>query len=152
MKIISSKFYSRNPNNDLYIAPRGDRWYEVPHWWAVDVFTDCGRIHAESEPSFFFDGRSGGVCVDLVVPNLGTQTESKEWLKHDLFGHGLILNFTETNDMLRIGLRDNCGYLRSTAGAIHKAVSISDDWFGEPTVGDRSFPNMRLITVRHYDK
>jgi hypothetical protein len=99
-----------------------------------------------------FDGRSGGPAVDKVVPNLGTQAECKEWFKHDLFGHGLILSFEETNDMLRIGLRDNCGYTRSKAGAIHRAVSLSDDWFGEPQEGDRSYPNLKLIKARWFDK
>lgn len=152
MKIISSTFHSPNPDNDLYICPRGDRWYQVPHAWAVDVFTDTGCVSVMGEPGFLFDGRSGGVCADLIAPNLGTQAESKAWFKHDVFGHGLILNFAETNDMLRIDLRDNCGYTRQKAGAIHKAVSISDDWFGEPLPGDRSYPNLKLMRARWFDK
>lgn len=152
MPVKSSAFHSPNPNNDLYICPRGDRWYEIPHAWAVDVFTDCGRVSVIGEAGFLFDGRSGGVCVDLVAPNLGTQAECKEWFKHDLFGHGLLLSFEETNDMLRIGLRDNCGYSRQKAGAIHKAVSISDDWFGEPLPGDKSHQNLKLVKARWFDR
>lgn len=152
MLIKSSTFHSPNPNNDIYICPRGERWYEIPHPWAVDVFTDCGRISVVGEAGFLFDGRSGGICVDLVAPNLGTQAECKAWFKHDLFGHGLLMDFEGTNDMLRIDLRDNCGYSRQKAGAIHKAVSFSDDWFGEPCEGDKSYPNLKLVRARWFDK
>lgn len=152
MQIKSSAFHSPNPNDDLYICPRGDRWYEIPHAWAVDVLTDCGRISVVGEAGFLFDGRSGGVCADLIAPNLGTQAETKAWFKHDLFGHGLILDFEQTNEMLRIDLRESCGYSRERAGAIHKAVGVSDDWFGEPLPGDRSHGNLKLVKARWFDK
>jgi len=152
MIVKSSTLWTPNPNQDLYICPIADRWYRIPHRWAVDAFTDCGRVHIDVDADFLFDGRSGGKAVDHVVPNLGTQAECKEWAKHDLFGHGLGLSFVETNDNLRMGLRDHCKYSRELAGIVHRAVSLSDDWFGEPAFDDKSYPNLAKIHVRHYPK
>ena len=152
MIFTPSRIYTPNPGNDVYIAPVSERWYMIPHSWACEVITDCGRIRAEVGAGFLFDGRSGGLAVDILVPNLGTQAETKRWLAHDLWGHGIALSFEETNDDLRMGLRDDCGYSRKLAGAIHAAVSASESWFGEPAFDDRSYPNLALIHVRHYPK
>ena len=152
MILKPSVIHTPNPNNDLYIAPLAPRWYRVPHAWSVDAFTDCGRVHADVAPGFLFDGRSGPIAVDAFVPNLGTQAEAKEWLGHDLWGHGVYLSFEEANDALRIGLRDNCDYSRKMAGAVHVSVSASDSWFGEPAFDDKSYPNLALIKVRLYAK
>ena len=85
MIITPSRIYTPNPNNDVYIAPVETRWYRIPHSWACEVITDCGRIRAEVGAGFLFDGRSGGLAVDILVPNLGTQAETKRWLAHDLW-------------------------------------------------------------------
>lgn len=152
MILKSSQLHTPNPNNEIWICPLAVRWYRVPHPFAINAYTDCGRVHVEVGAGFLFNGRSGGIACDFVAPNLGTQAELGEWLKHDVFGHGVGLSFEETNDNLRMGLRDFAKYDREKAGLIHRAVSASDDWFGEPLPDDRSYPNLRLIHTRIYDK
>lgn len=153
MILKPSTITTPNQGDEVYLAPVSDRWYRIPHSWAADFYTDAGRIHVDVDKDFLFDGRSGPVLVDVFVPNLGTQEETKRWLNHDLAGHGVIgLTFEEANDDLRMGLRDYCDYTRKMAGAIHVSVSASDSWFGEPGPDDKSYPNLAKIHVRHYPK
>ena len=152
MTIHRSTVYTPNPGNKVWIEPIGERWYRVPHPFGVDVATDCGRVNASVDAGFLFDGRSGGTPADLFEPNLGNQDELKEWLKHDLFGHDIGLSFEEANENLRIGLVRNCGQSAFRARLVWLAVSASRSWFGEPARGDKSFSNLLLIRVRHYDK
>ena len=91
MILSPSRIYTPNPSNDVYIAPMSERWYRIPHSWACEAVTDCGRIRAEVGAGFLFDGRSGGLAVDVIAPNLGTQAETKRWLAHDLWGHGVTI-------------------------------------------------------------
>lgn len=109
-------------------------------------------MHADVDEGFLFDGRSGPRLADHVAPNLGTQAECKRWATHDLLGHDIGVSFVETNDDLRMGLRDDCSYSRERAGVIHRAVSLSSEWFGQPDFTDKSYPNLAKIHVRHYPK
>lgn len=152
MTICRSVVTTANPGNRVYIEPVATRWYRVPHWFAIDALTDVGRFRAECQAGFLFDGRSGGAPADIFEPNLGTQDELKEWLKHDVFGHDIGLTFEETNENLRSGLIHNCGQSAARARMVWAAVSASRKWFGEPGPDDRSFPNLKLLTVRHYAK
>lgn len=61
------------------------RWYVIDHDWDVVIHTDCGVIRIHVAAGFLFDGRSGGLAVDNIAPNLGTQAETKRWLAHDLW-------------------------------------------------------------------
>lgn len=152
MILKPNRITTPNPGNDIYLAPVADRLYRIPHSWRLEAYTDCGRVDIAVAPGFLYNSRSGPMLVDLAVPHIGTMAEAKEWLGHDLGGHGVGLTFEEVNDALRMGLRDNCAYSREKAGAVHVAVSASDNWFGTPELGDMSYPNLALIKVRHYDK
>ena len=147
MKVLKVEF-----SRDLTLKPIADRWYEVQGDFSINVTTDCGVKRINVDDGFLFDGRSGGPMVDFIAPNLGTQDELKAWCFHDICGHDIIgLTFEETNDALYMLLRE-CGYGWVRAKIIYTAVSMSDDWFGLPVIGDRSYINITKIHVRHYDK
>lgn len=147
MKVIKIDF-----SRDISITPVADRWYRVNGAFTVDITTDCGVKRINVDDGFLFDGRSGGPMVDFIAPNLGTQAELKAWCLHDICGHDLTgFSFEETNEMLYMLLRQ-CGYGWFRAKTIYTAVSLSDDWFGIPVIGDKSYINITKIHVRHYDK
>lgn len=125
------------------------RWYVIDHAWDVVIHTDCGVIRIHVAPGFQFDGRSGGPAIDWLVPNLGTTEEVWAWALHDLLGHGIYGGFEFCNDCLYWVLRNLAKYPHWKAELVRNAVSISDDWYGEPGPDDKSFPNLKLMTVRH---
>ena len=135
---------------DIEIIPRGDRWYGCPNRVCTHLYlTDGTRIVMESKPGFMFDGRSGGPLVDFITPNLGDQRHLACWWMHDIHAYALYLSFRETNDVLYQTLR-LAGDSWFQASLIESGVSISDSWFGEPLPTSREFPNLQLISVRHY--
>ena len=147
MKINEVKF-----SRDILIEPVSDRWYRIPGAFTIDLTTDCGRIRINIDDGFMFDGRSGGPAVDFIAPNLGTQSELKAWLLHDINGYGKCLSFEETNELLYSMLRGQCNYSWFRAKVIYTAVSFSDSWYGEPKPTDRERINWNKIHIRHYDK
>lgn len=128
------------------------RWYVIDHAWDVVIHTDCGVIRIHVAPGFLFDGRSGGPAIDWLVPNLGTTEEVWAWALHDLLGHGIYGGFEFCNDCLYWVLRNLAKYPAWKAELVRNAVSISDDWYGEPGPDDKSFSNLARITVRHDSK
>lgn len=126
------------------------RWYCIDHEWTVTIYTNVGVIVIHVAPGFLFDGRSGGPLLDCVAPNLGTTEEVWAWAVHDLLGHGIYGGFEFTNDCLYWILFNLAKYRSNRAELIYDAVSLYDDWYGEPEPGNRSYPNLALITVRHY--
>ena len=58
MTIHRSIVTTTNPGNRVYIEPIATRWYRVPHWFAIDILTDVGRIRVECLPGFLFEGCS----------------------------------------------------------------------------------------------
>ena len=139
-------------SREITLKPLADRWYSVQGHFDIDCYLrDSGVKHISVDDGFLFDGRSGGPIVDFIAPNLGTQDELLAWLLHDLNGHSVTgFSFEETNAILYWMLRKYCGYGYLRAQAIHTAVSMSDSWYGEPAMGDRSYPNLSRIKVRHY--
>ena len=125
------------------------RWYVIDHPWDITITTDCGVIRIHVAAGFCFDGRSGGPAIDWLVPNLGTTEEVWAWAVHDVLGHGVYGGFEFTNDCLYWILRNLAKYPHWKAEAVRAAVSLSDDWYGEPEPDDKSYPNLKLITVRH---
>ena len=147
MKVLKVEF-----SRDILLKPISDRWYEIQGAFTVDITTDCGVKRINVDYCFVLDGRSGGPLVDFIAPNLGTQAELKAWTLHDICGHDLTgFTFEETNEILYMMLRQ-CGYGWFRAKVIYTGVSLSDDWFGIPIIGDKSYPNITKIHVRHYDK
>ena len=147
MKVLKVEF-----SRDILLKPISDRWYEIQGAFTIDITTDCGVKRINVDDGFVLDGRSGGPLVDFIAPNLGTQAELKAWTLHDICGHDLTgFTFEETNEILYMMLRQ-CGYGWFRAKVIYAGVSISDDWFGIPVIGDKSYPNITKIHVRHYDK
>ena len=147
MRVLKVEF-----SRDILLKPISDRWYEIQGAFSIDITTDCGVKRINVDDGFLFDGRSGGPMVDFIAPNLGTQAELKAWCLHDINAHDLTgFTFEETNEMLYMLLRQ-CGYGWFRAKVIHTAVSLSDDWFGVPVIGDKSYPNITKIHVRHFDK
>lgn len=139
-------------SRDILLKPISDRWYAIQGAFSIDITIDCGVKRINVDDGFLFDGRSGGSMVDFIAPNLGTQAELKAWCLHDICGHDLTgFTFEETNEILYILLRQ-CGYGWFRAKVIHAAVSLSNDWFGVPVIGDKSYTNITKIHVRHYDK
>lgn len=146
MKVLKVEF-----SRDILLKPISDRWYEIQGAFSIDITTDCGVKRINVDDGFVLDGRSGGPLVDFIAPNLGTQAELKAWTLHDICGHDLTgFTFEETNEILYMMLRQ-CGYGWFRAKVIYAGVSISDDWFGIPIIGDKSYPNITKIHVRHYD-
>ena len=147
MKFLDIKF-----SKDIILKPLADRWYEIQGAFSIVITTDCGVKRINVDEGFLFDGRSGGPVIDFIAPNLGTQEELKAWCLHDICGHDSTgFTFEETNDMLYTLLR-RCGYGWFRAKAIYTAVSLSDEWFGVPTIDDKSYTNITKIHVRHFDK
>jgi hypothetical protein len=127
------------------LTPLADRRYGLDCRQLFRIVTDSGTHLIEVEREFQFDGRSGGVPVDLVVPNLGTQAECKSWLLHDALAYDIGLSFEETNAVLYWCLRYLCGYGWLRTKVVYWAVSASDFWFGEPEHGDWEYVNLGLV-------
>ena len=125
------------------------RWYRIPHAWMVTIWTDCGVIRIRVAAGFLFDGRSGGPLLDYVAPNLGTTAEVWAWAVHDLLGHGVYGDVQFANDALHWMLLHSAFYTPERAALIVGAVSAYTGWWGEPEIGEKSYHNLRLITVRH---
>lgn len=138
-------------SREIILKPISDRWYSIPGHFSIDCYLlGSGVKHIVVDDGFLFDGRSGGPLVDFIAPNLGTQDELLAWLTHDLLSYDLGFTFEETNAILYWMLRNYCGYGYLRARSIHAAVSVSDSWFGTPSMGDKEFPNIKRIKVRHY--
>ena len=135
--------------------PIGDRLYELYEPISAQINTDEGRIAISVQAGFKFDGRSGGKVIDLFgFPNLGSQNETKAWLMHDLLYHDICFSRKEADDLLRFMLRKYCGWGAVKTGFVYRSVRAFGYWaFGEPNYNDPiSGGNMKLLTVRHYDK
>lgn len=138
-------------DKQIQLVPVSDRWYRIPYDINIDIYMDCGRKRITLYAGFCFDGRSGGPCADFIAPNLGSPKELQAWLIHDCMGYDIGFTFEETNQILYNNLRA-CGYGWVRAKAIWAAVSMSDSWFGTPKEGDKEYPNLSRMYVRHYDK
>ena len=140
-------------SRDIKLMPLADRWYRIPGHWSVDIWGPFpGRKHIDVDDGFAFDGRSGPILADVVMPNLGSQPELKAALVHDLNAYAKSgLTFSETNELFRAMLR-HAGYGYMRAGLIWAAVSMNDSWFGEPLPTDREYPNLEKIKLRYFDK
>lgn len=148
MKVSKVEF-----SRDIVIKPIEDRWYEIQGAFSIDLFTDSGHIRVNVDNGFLFDSRSGGPMIDAlgIAPNLGTQDELKCWATHDIFAYDICLSYDETNELLYDMLR-KAGYTWFRARMVYTAVNFSDSWFGRPIPGDREYPNLDKIHVRHFDK
>jgi len=137
---------------DIKIIPRDDRWYEILEDVEIHLYlNDNTRLVYKAKAGMMFDGRSGGPLADLFVPNLGSQRELACWLCHDIGAYALYLSYDEINDVLAQMLVLS-GRSKFKAWMVKSAVSITDDWYGEPNKNDKEWKNLRLITVRHYAK
>lgn len=142
MKILSLEW-----STDITIVPIFERWYRVPHEVVIWMKTNCGTYEFKVNKDFYFDGRSGPKLVDFIgiAPNLGTQAEIKAWFLHDILAYDVGLSFDETNYALYFALRNYCNYSWFRAKLIHKAVGLSDYWFGEPLKEEREYVNLGKI-------
>lgn len=138
-------------SREITLRPISDRWYSIPGHFGIDCYMPAAGVKRISvDDGFQFDGRSGGPFADIIAPNLGTQDELLAWLLHDLNGHGVTgFSFAETNVILYWYLRKYCSYGYLRARAIYTAVSLSNSWYGEPVKGDKSYPNLSKIHIRH---
>lgn len=102
----------------------------------IKVFTDTGVFIAKTKPGFVFDGRSGPRIADLIVPNLGTLDERTAFFLHDCAAYAQSLGFADTNLLLKYFLRDMCTYSKFKSELVHKAVSLSKNWYGFPQSAD----------------
>ena len=96
---------------------------------------------------FEFDGRSGPKIVDWYTPNLGTLAEILCWLAHDCNGYGQDLDFTDTNLLLFVMLRDLAKYRTSKAAVIQLAVSVSKSWYGTPKENEWCYKNLGKVST-----
>lgn len=140
-------------SRDITLMPIGDRWYRIPGHFSIDIWGPFpGRKHIDVDDGFEFDGRSGPILVDYLTPNLGSQPILKCWLTHDINAYDKSgLSFSETNALLRDMLQ-KAGYGHMRRNLIWAAVSANDSWFGEPLKGDREYPNLDKIHLRHFDR
>ena len=127
MKIESFKL-----SGPIKIEPIKDRWYRISESVEIEIKHDTGVWRFMVCRGFNFDGRSGGPLADLFVPNLGKQREVACWLIHDILGHGTMMTFDVTNEILRQMLI-LAGRSRFKAWMVKKAVGLSDSWFGIET-------------------
>ena len=140
-------------SRDISLTPVEDRWYRVNGCFSVEIWGDFpGRKQIDVDDGFMMDGRSGPRIVDYLIPNLGSQPELKTFLVHDLFSYDIGLTFSENNELFYNNLRGPCGYSWVTAKLAWACVSASDSYFGQPAPGDREYPNLGKIKVRHFDK
>lgn len=112
------------------------RRYPLEKATRIGIHTTQGILHVETKPGFIFDGRSGPAIVDWYAPNLGSLAERLCWLVHDCNGYAQDLNFSDTNLMLFVMLRDLAKYRPSKAAVIQFAVSLSKSWYGIPDDDD----------------
>ena len=108
---------------------------------------DDGFLDVLCERGFMFDGRSGPHCLDWYAPNLGTLDERSAWLMHDALGYAQSLDFRRTNMALKFFLRDVCGYRKTKAELIRKAVSLSKRWYGRPKPTEWCYSNIGLVNT-----
>lgn len=118
----------------------------------IIIHTDDGDLECWTGPNFIFDGRSGGPLLDWYAPNLGTLEERIAWYFHDVLGYAQSLDFKDTNRLLRLFLRDICGYRAAKAWLIEKAVSISKSWYGWPKDGEWCSFNKDRVNSRWIPK
>lgn len=118
-----------------------------PFRGAVEGFvrTNQGALYFKTEPDFVCDMRSGPKIIDWYVPNLGSIEERLAWFVHDLLGYGQSLNFTDTNIMLFVILRDMAKYRYVKAKLVQAAVSISDSWYGTPKPSEWCYANIGKV-------
>lgn len=114
---------------------------------AFDIYTTQGTLHVVTAAGFEFDGRSGPKIVDWYTPNLGTLAEILCWLAHDCNGYGQDLDFTDTNLLLFVMLRDLAKYRTSKAAVIQFAVSLSKSWYGTPKENEWCYKNIGKVST-----
>lgn len=134
----------------ITITPVDTRWYELAKDFECAVTLDDGTILLyKAKKGFRFDARSGGWLADLVEPNLGDQKHLLCWLIHDIGAYGQYLSCEEINELLRQMLIW-AGDSKFTAATVKFAVGVSTSWYGEPASDSKEYPNLALITVRHF--
>lgn len=115
------------------------------------VVTDCGVIETTWEEGFYADGRSGGPCVDWLMPNVGSQQERECWLLHDILFHDFGISFETTNDLFRQMLT-KIGYSKWRVKMLYWGVStrIARKKFGNNTKAEEL--NKKKVDVQWPDK
>ena len=142
--------FSSKIEQDICVYPILDRWYRIPHLVDILLYKDKKPYaHIGLDPDFLFDGRSGGPLVDLFIPNLGTQDETKMWLIHDVLAYDVCLSFAENNRLLLENMRKTCGYGRVSSRLVWGSVSIYQGYFGKPDHKSREYPNLSKIHVAY---
>ena len=132
----------------LAIEQNRNRRYVLPRPVEYSVFTDAGTLIVRTEAGFVFDGRSGPSIVDFYVPNLGSLGERVAWHMHDCLGYAQSLDFHDTNLILQLLLRDECGYWKVKSLIIRGAVSSSMSWYVWPNDDDEWACNRGKVTTR----
>jgi hypothetical protein len=139
--LVIYRWIAGHPVSDDFDQKVPGRWYRMRRANTIWVVTNRGSLRYHYREGFYFDGRSGGPLVDIVLPNLGTEDEIICWLLHDLNAYGTFLGFSDTNEMLRQMLR-KIGKCRAKASLAHWTVSRSSSWYGEPKHGEREYINV----------
>jgi hypothetical protein len=133
-----------------------NRFYNITDTVQILVTTEKhGQWLFHVQPGFDTDGRSGGVLVDPIFPNWGTQAERTAVIIHDILFHDFRdvypeLTFEFANDML-CALVKYIGKWAITANLIWAGVStpMGRRAFGHNTPAEDR--NKRLATITRMD-
>jgi len=98
------------------------RWYIANTDGEIIIYTDVGVFHVTWKKGFGLDGRSGGIFVDPIFPNWGTDEEKIPVIVHDICFFFFVLSFQMSNEMLR-SLMEFYGTAQWRCNAVYFGVS-----------------------------
>lgn len=102
----------------------GRRLYRMKSDGCAWVETDTGTVQIKWKKGFITDGRSGGMWIDWLFPNWGSDLEKVVVICHDILFHDFDLSFEFSNELLRASMR--CiGYSNWRSELVHTGVSTA---------------------------
>ena len=69
---------------DLIVVDEVKRIFRLASDVDIILITDSGNIRISAKKGFITDGRSGGLLVDMLIPNIGNKYYRRAWFVHDV--------------------------------------------------------------------